>query len=335
MKSPFTGKDMTLKRERKNLVFRKEKFEIIYHYYLCEDSKEQFTTQELDELNLFQLYNLYREKHNIPFPDEIKEIRMKYDLSAAKMSKILGFGINVYRNYENGEVPSDSNARLIHVAKKPKEFLNLIKLSNAFNQKEQNSIITRIEKLIEHDKKRTFSEMLETLYLGSDIPNRYTGFVKPNFEKFTNMVIFFTEKCEPWKTKLNKLMFYADFGHFKEHCFSISGANYRAINMGPVVNNYNSSFDYIAQKDFVDIHCVEFIHGGYGEQFKPNKNVKFNEDLFLDSELKLLQKVCDRFKDTSTKDIIEISHKEDAWKRNFDNGKNLISYFESFDLKMK
>lgn len=334
MKSPFTGNEMPLEVESRNMTFRKEKINILFHYYYCKDSKEKFTSTELDEINIFQLYNLYREKHNIPYPDEIKAIRLKYGLSASKMSKVLGFGINVYRNYENGEVPSDSNARLIHLSKKPKEFLSLLELSNALNQKEQKVITSNISQLIESRRKNTFKEKLEALYLGSDRPSRYSGYVKPNFQKFTEMVIFFTEQCKPWKTKLNKLMFYADFWHFKEHVYSISGTSYRAVNMGPVVNNYNSSFEYIAEKGYIDIHCIEFAHGGYGEQFIPNTNSIFNEELFLESELNVMAKVSTKFKETSTKDIIEISHKEEVWKRNFENGKNLISYLESFDLKM-
>ncbi len=94
MKSPITGKEMFLKREHRNLIFRKEEYDIVYHYFLCEDTKEQFTIDELDELNLTQLYNKYRESHNLPFPDEIIETRQKYKLSATKMSEILGFGIN-------------------------------------------------------------------------------------------------------------------------------------------------------------------------------------------------------------------------------------------------
>jgi len=126
MRSPITGKEMFLKREEKLLSFRKEDFTINYHFYLCEDSKERFTTTELDEINIFQLYNLYREKHNIPFPDEIIEIRNKYGISATKMAKILGFGVNIYRNYEGGEVPSNSNARLIQLASSPKDFKTLV-----------------------------------------------------------------------------------------------------------------------------------------------------------------------------------------------------------------
>lgn len=333
MKSPFTGKAMSLKKETRTFTYRKEKIDILYHYYHCEDSNEQFTATELDNLNLFQLYNLYREKHNIPFPDEIISIRKKYGLPAIKMSKVLGFGVNIYRNYENGEVPSESNAKLIQLSKSPKEFRKLVKLNGDLKEKEKSLLLAKLDQLIQTKKEEYFREKLEALYMGSSHPSRYSGFVKPNFAKLTEMIIFFSGKCKPWKTKLNKLLFYADFGHFKNHGFSISGANYRAINMGPVVNNYNSTFEYIAEKDFVDIHFIEFDQGIYGEQFTSNSNKSFDKDLFSEAELNTLERVFERFDNISTKAIIEISHSEEVWKKNFTNGKNLISYLESFDLQ--
>ena len=57
MKSPITGKEMTLVTEKRTLDFRKETFEVVFHYYKCEDSGEQFTTTIMDEVNLNQLYN--------------------------------------------------------------------------------------------------------------------------------------------------------------------------------------------------------------------------------------------------------------------------------------
>ncbi len=136
MKSPITGKEMKMMQKNDKIDFRKESFEILFHYYLCEDSNEIFTDATLDTLNLNQAYNQYREKYKIPFPDDIKDIRMKYGLSAAKMADILGFGTNVYRQYEAGEVPNVSNARLIELAKDPEEFKKLTLLSSAFKEKE-------------------------------------------------------------------------------------------------------------------------------------------------------------------------------------------------------
>ena len=75
MKSPFTGGDAALCHEKQSFEFRKDNFEIVYHFYRCKDTNEEFTTTELDQLNMNQVYNLYRQKYAIPFPDEIKRVR--------------------------------------------------------------------------------------------------------------------------------------------------------------------------------------------------------------------------------------------------------------------
>jgi putative zinc finger/helix-turn-helix YgiT family protein len=129
MKSPVTGKEMILKKENRVLSFRKEKIEVVYHYYLCEDSGEQFEDDQLSDLNITQVYNKYRERLRLPFPDEISAIREKFGLSARKMSDILGFSPNTYDNYEKGEIPSKANGRLILLASDPVEFRKLAHLS--------------------------------------------------------------------------------------------------------------------------------------------------------------------------------------------------------------
>ncbi len=65
MKSPFTGGAAILLKELRALEYREEWFEVVYHYYLCVDSLEQFTTAAIDTLNITQVYNKYLEKHGI------------------------------------------------------------------------------------------------------------------------------------------------------------------------------------------------------------------------------------------------------------------------------
>jgi len=97
LKSTITGKEMTLTSERRSMDFRKEACDIVLYYYKSIVSEEQCTTTELDEVNMNQVYKQYRDRFNIPFPNEISRICEKYSLSAAKMSEIFGFGINSYR----------------------------------------------------------------------------------------------------------------------------------------------------------------------------------------------------------------------------------------------
>jgi hypothetical protein len=57
MKSPMRGKEMILTKERRLMDFRKEKFEIIFHYYYkCEESEVQFSTTGLVIWIINQVY---------------------------------------------------------------------------------------------------------------------------------------------------------------------------------------------------------------------------------------------------------------------------------------
>ena len=331
MKSPITGKEMKLTKERRSMEFRKETFEIVFHYYKCEVSGEQFTTTALDEVNMNQVFNQYRDKFNIPFPDEIIRIREKFGVSAAKMSEILGFGVNSYRQYEAGEMPSVANAKLIQMADDPKRFIDMVELCGTLDEKAKTKLIQKAQLLAEEKKRNIFNLNFKEYLLGNHLADIYSGYRNPNFEKFTEMVVYFSVKLSPFKTKMNKLLFYADFLMFKQSCFSISGVRYKAIDMGPVPNNFQSIFEYLANKDEIDIYTTEFPNGYTGEQFKARKDRKFNAELFTENELETLEKVATVFKETSTSDIIELSHLEEAWKKNAKE-KSVISYEYAFEL---
>ncbi len=331
MRSPITGKEMKLTKERRLMEFRKEKFEIVFHYYKCEDSGEQFTTTTMDEVNMNQVYNQYRDKFNIPFPEEITKIRESYGLSASKMSEILGFGVNSYRQYEAGEMPSVANAKLIQMIDKPQSFINMVELCATLDEKTKEKYIQKAQSMLEHRKRNIFNLNFKEYLLGNHLADIFSGYRNPNFEKFTEMVVFFSEKIEPYKTKMNKLLFYADFLMFKQSCFSISGVRYKAIEMGPVPSNFQSIFEYMANNNEIDICTTEFPNGYVGEQFKARDDRGFKAALFSAMELETLEKVASAFKSTSTNDIVEISHLEQAWKNNIKE-RGIISYEYAFEL---
>lgn len=332
MNSPITGKEMKLSSEERTLAFRKEEYPVIYQFYLCEGSGEQFTTTGLDELNLQQLYNAYRSKHHIPFSNEIKTLRKQYGLSAKKMSEILGFGVNSYRNYESGEIPNLSNGKYIQLARDPKKFYDIVELSEALNSTEKKNLLSKVENTIDANRKSAFTHKLEEYFFsGQSLPSEFTGYRKPSMERLSEMVLFFAKAVQPWTTQLNKLLFYADFLNFKRTCFSMSGVRYRAINMGPVPNNYQSIFEYMANKSIVDVQDIEFNNGASGEQFKANPAREFNKDKFTIAELDILNEVADRMGKMTTKEIVDASHREQAWINN-ESDRKIISYKYAFEL---
>lgn len=332
MKSPVTGKEMELQREFRTLHYRKEPFEVVFHYYLCTDSGEQFTTTELDNLNLLQVHNQYRAKYAIPFVDEIKAIRNKYDLSAAKMSVILGFGANVYRNYEAGEMPSVSTGRMIRMAEDPREFLRILDFArNELDETDYNKVQRKIYHALEQEGTR--QTQVEQWLFETTLPTIYNGYRMPSLEKVGRMVAFLAGRNKPFLTALNKLMFYADFLHFQKCGAGISGLYYHAIQKGPVPNNYGSIYNCLVNDGYIKIEEVEF-KDFVGEQFSSGDKEKavLSGEIFSATEIEILKQVAQRFKGMNTRQIVEISHTEKAWQHNIDsNGR--INYVYGFILK--
>lgn len=329
MLSPFTEKEMFVRKKWRDMTFRKETFKVCFHTWKCEDTGEEFEDEHFAQLNYNQVINQYKEKYNIPYPDEIKSIREKYDLSAIKMSHVLGFGDNTYRQYEAGEVPTQANARLIQMAADPRKFLDMIDLSHALEGSALEKARRNAERLI--DKADKEEAVVRNYLFDGKRRSRFTGFGKPNFEKFVEMIIYFCTNQRPWKTKLNKLLFYADFTFFKEYGVSISGSEYYAIDMGPVPDNFNSIFEYLTKTDLLKVYNKTFSDGGVGERYLPAR--EFNDKLFVEPELKILQSINDKFKDFSTQEMIDLSHEEIGWRQNSDDLHRPIDYLYAFELK--
>ncbi|MCE5173992.1 MAG: type II toxin-antitoxin system antitoxin SocA domain-containing protein [Bacteroidales bacterium] len=331
MKSPFTGTEAEITREWVSMTFRKESFRVLFHAYRCPDTGNSFEDEAFTQLNYNQLVNQYRAKYALPFPNEIVKIRIQYGLSAARLSEILGFGTNVWRLYENGEVPNLSNGKLIQLAADPGEFKKLVARCGTIDEKHRSKIYDRIEILFDEKRQERANRDVENYLLGSEWPNEQTGYTRPDLSKLTEMVVFFAEKMQPWKTKLNKLLFYSDFAMFKQSGFSISGTSYRAIPMGPVPEKYHSLFEYICAKEQITVQSTAFPDGGIGEQFLSYPNRTFNSSIFTAAELDVLHLIADRFEKTTTQEIIDLSHRETAWTANEKDHK-LIDYKYAFEL---
>ncbi|HWA33959.1 MAG TPA: type II toxin-antitoxin system antitoxin SocA domain-containing protein [Cyclobacteriaceae bacterium] len=332
MESPFTGGETKLLSEKKEFEFRREKFQVVHFFYKCVDTKEEFTTDQLDELNTNQLYNQYREKYSIPFPDEIKEIREQYEISASKMSEVLGLGANSYRQYESGEMPTVSNGRLIQAAKDPEEFKKFIDASRAvLSPKEHDKFLNRANELIEASRKNPFEKLFEEQIFVYSKPSEFTGYRSPSIEKIAHTISYFCVNVKDlWKTKLNKLLFYSDFLNYKRTGFSVSGMAYRAIQLGPVPSEYDKLYVKLIDDKKFDVDYVPFDNGYVGEGLR--NRIDFNKDLFTPGELNVLNEVAKKFKSKTSTEIIELSHKEKAWLEN-EKKHEIISYQKyAFDL---
>ncbi|SFB07139.1 type II toxin-antitoxin system antitoxin SocA domain-containing protein [Algoriphagus aquimarinus] len=330
MKSPLTGKEMPLRHELRAVTFRKDEVKIRFQFFLCEDSGEKFTTTELDELNLLMVEHAYRTKNHIPQRAEITDIREKYELSALRMGEILGFGQNTYGLYEKGDLPSLANANLIKLARDPLKFKSLVDDWDPKSDKVKSDLLKRIDRLVQAEKLKMVN--LDDYLIGDGEANEFTGFTKPNMEKLVEMIVYFAHKVPSYKTKMNKLLFYADFLMFRVFGNSISGAKYVAIDYGPVPNMYETIFENLAVNELIDVFYESKENGSKMEKLMGRADRPIQLDVFSAEELQSLEKVVLSFQNSAVSEIVEISHQEIGWLEN-KNSKRFISYEYALELK--
>ena len=323
--SPITGKPMRVVYEPDSETYRGEKYDFIYISFRDAEG-ESYTTTESDGIWLNQVTNQYRAKHGIPYTDEIIALRERYGLSASKMSVILGFGANQYRLYEMGEVPSESNGKMIRSAMNPKVFLDLVKSSrHQLTDREYDKIVTRMEEVIAkssewHSEQWIVGRLFRS---GRGVAN---GFAPLSTARLKNLLLYILGKMgDTFQTKMNKVLFYIDFLSYRERGMAISGLAYNAIDFGPVPQRWDrvySAFDEVEQKTQLvhDQECVALTATAAADMGG-----------FTTEEKAIIDEVCEKMKGLSAHDISDLSHREPAWKNHLHQAET-IPYSEAFSL---
>ena len=287
---------------------------------------EEFTTTESDSVWYNQATNQYRAKYGIPYTDEIIALRERYGVSATKMSVILGFGVNQYRLYEMGEVPSESNGKMIRSAMNPRVFLDLVESSrHQLTEREYAKITSRVNEVIKqipewYEERHAVGRLFLTHRgLGN-------GFAPQSTVRLKNLLLYIIGQMgDVFQTKMNKVLFYIDFLSYRERGIAISGLAYNAIDFGPVPQRWDrvySAFDEIVPqpKIVLDQECTALT-----------ATAEADMTCFTDSELAVIDTVCEKMGKLSAHDISALSHNEPAWQRHLHQVET-IPYEEAFGL---
>ncbi len=321
-----TGKPLRVVYEPDTVKYRGEEFECMYISFRDDELDEGFTTTESDGVWWNQVTNQYREKHGIPYQDEIIALRERYGVSAAKMALILGFGTNQYRLYEEGEVPSESNGKMIRSAMNPKVFLDLVRSSrNQLTDREYAKIVAQVEAVIARSED-WHDEAWEAQWLFMSRRGLANGFAPLSVVRLKNLLLYVLGRMgETFQTKMNKVLFYIDFLSYRERGMAISGLAYQAVEFGPVPQRWDrvySAFDEV-QEHFKLVQgqeCLSLQSGG-----------KADMSCFSEAEMAVIDEVCGKLKDLTSRAISKLSHDEPAWKEHV--GKtDTIPFSEAFRL---
>ncbi len=308
------------------VTYRGEEYPCVVTLFQDEEGGEPFTTTESDSVWFNQVTNQYRAKYGIPYTDEIIALREKYGLSATKMSAILGFGVNQYRLYEMGEVPSESNGKLIRSVMNPRTFMDLVNDSrHQLTDREYAKITARVQEVI-HQIPAWYEERGAVGRIFRTHRGVENGFAPQSTVRLKNLLLYIIEQMgEVFQTKMNKVLFYIDFLSYRENGMAISGLAYNAIDFGPVPQRWDrvySAFDEIVPES-------RLVH----EQESTALTASSEADMtcFTDQERAVIDTVCAKMKDLSAHDISELSHNEPAWQRHLHQVET-IPYLEAFSL---
>ncbi len=304
---------------------RGETIEVEAQCYQCTECGVEFeSTQGPDAL--VEAYREYRRRHEMLQPEDILEWRKTYGITQKELSALLGWGGATLSRYENGALQDETHEKMLRMAMEPHNLLNLIKETPlAFIPEKRDRLIQQLEAA---ESEAVSINRIFEFRLGNYQPDEFSGYLKLNLAKLQNAILFLC-KGGQLKTKLNKLLFYADFKHFKENAVSITGARYVHLPHGPVPNNYEFFFAAMIHSRQIEVDEVQ-IYQYFGENFV--STIEPDLSIFEPSELKVLAEVKELFKDYTATQIRDFSHQERGYQETPDHG--LISYSFAENLQI-
>jgi transcriptional regulator with XRE-family HTH domain len=263
-------------------------------------------------------YIEYRKKHSLLQPEEIVDWRKTHHLTQGEFAKLLGIGIATLNRYENGSLQNESHENLLRLAMNPSNLLKLIEKSEGvFSETKKKKLLEALRK-----SEEIISSLDDVLIsLGDTEKNSLNGFRKLDLAKLHNAVLFFS-RDGVLKSKLNKLLFYADCKYFKEYTLSITGLRYAHLPYGPVPEYYASHYASMLSTGIVEFMEEQYPNGYVGELIKAVKEPDLN--IFSPSELRIMASVLEDFKKYTATEIQNSSHKEKGYQLT-KNGE-IISY---------
>jgi len=285
----------------------------------CNNCGDEILDSTINPDPFDQAYRKYRKNHSFLQPEEIKDWRTKHHLSQAELAKLLGLGTATINRYENGAIQNEAHERLLRLAMESSNLLMLVEKSDGvFSEARKTRLLKSLKESEEY-----LNSVDHTIMVNFGFPeiSNLDGYMKLNLSKLYNAILFFTEEGV-LKTKLNKLLFYSDFKHYKQYALSMTGLQYAHLPHGPTPDNYEMYYASLAFKKSIEIIEEIYPKGYVGEVIKALKAPDLN--VFSASELRIIAAVKEDFKDYNATKIREYSHQEIGYKET-ENGE-LISY---------
>ncbi len=111
-------------------------------------------------------------------------------------------------------------------------------------------------------------------------------------------------------TKLNKLMFFSEFAHVREHGRPITGAEYQRLAHGPAPRRLVPIRDRLLEAGDAELRDEVFV-GRVQERLVPRRTPDLSR--FTETELATINEVVDQLGKRTETELSDLSHREPAW----------------------
>ncbi len=314
---PYCRKEVEYEIEKRDIKeFRGIKINTYENVAVCKECHQDLYINEIENKNNKRIYELYREKADIVKPQDIIDLRNKYNISQRELTAILGFGKMTINRYERGGVPTKSQSDYIKLLienndkfiEKVKEALEKANINEKTYEKimsqkiETNSILKNVRNVFKNCINMKLNRK----------PDIYNGYKEFDLELVENIISYIASKVTNLTiTSMNKYLWFIDSLSFNQRGISITGLTYEHEKFGPTIieKEYND-ISFISDK-----YSKEYYENENGTTTKIISNKNFDLSQLRDEEIEIIDTIIKILKNKSVTEISELSHREEGWKK--------------------
>lgn len=119
----------TVNSRREIFTVRGEDIEVDIRVAVCDRCGGDIGLEELDDVSFRDTYSIYRARHNLLQPEQIREIRSRYGLGQKAFARLLGWGDVTLARYETGALQSEAHDAALRLAEDPQNVRRLLDLN--------------------------------------------------------------------------------------------------------------------------------------------------------------------------------------------------------------
>ncbi|KAF0250294.1 MAG: putative Xre family transcriptional regulator [bacterium] len=290
---------------------------------VCLKCNEPVYDEVLDSQNLEIAYDIYRRKHHIITPQEIRALLEKYNLSKRALGLLLGWGEPTVHLYETGRIPDEVHNQVLLLLQDP---INTLRMFKKFGERlphvAHRKLAARLETLVNKEIINRAIDIVNEVN-SENKPDIYNGYRLFDPEILNAMILYFaSQKGGVLKTRLSKLLWYSDFLYFKHNTVSISGARYIRVSYGATPEYFDLYLSQLIEEKLISIEELVI------DNFYLTENIiakeKVNKNIFSSETKNLMSAICSYFATTNNNQLLNLLHKKATRLKTKEN--KFISY---------